>query len=56
MTSDLDVLRHFKRSVLAMWERELALATDEVEAVVRGNELDKLQCTLNLLIPDNGEV
>lgn len=55
MTADLDVLRHFKRSVLAMWERELELATDEIEAIVRRNELDKLCRTLNLLIPGNGE-
>jgi len=54
MTADLDVLRHFKRSVLEMWERELDLSLDEVEAVVRQNELEKLRRTLNLLIPDNG--
>ena len=53
MTSDLDVLRHFKRSVLAMWERELDLATDEIEALVRRNELEKLRRTLDLLIPGN---
>lgn len=56
MTADLDVLRHFKRSVLTMWERELDFATDEVEAAIRRNELDKLRRTLNLLIPGNGEV
>jgi hypothetical protein len=55
MTADIDVLRCFKRSVLTMWERELDLATDEVEALVRRNELDKLRRTLNLLIPNNGE-
>lgn len=55
MTSDLEVLRHFKHSVLAMWERELELATDEIEATVRRNELDKLRRTLDLLIPGNDE-
>ena len=55
MTADLDVLQHFKRSVLGMWERELDLATDEIEAVVKHNELDKLRRTLNLLIPGNVE-
>lgn len=52
MTSDLDVLRHFKRSVLDMWERELNLAEDQVEIMVRRNELVKMRQTLNALIPD----
>lgn len=52
MCADLDVLRHFKRNVLALWERELELADDEVVAVVRRAEVEKLRRTLDLLIPD----
>lgn len=52
MCADLDVLRHFKSSVLGLWERELSLADDEVLAAIRRAELEKLQRTLDLLIPD----
>lgn len=51
MCCDLEVLWHFKTSVLHAWERELDMATDEVEAAVRRAELEKLRRTLDLLIP-----
>lgn len=55
MCADLDVLRHFKRNVLALWERELDLADDEILAAIRRAEIDKLRRTLDLLIPDAAE-
>lgn len=55
MCADPSVLRHFKSSVMALWERELDLADDEVVAVIRRAELEKLRRTLDLLIPDNGK-
>lgn len=52
MCIDPAVLRHFKASVLQTWNREAELAGDEIEAVVRRAEAEKLQRTLDLLIPD----
>jgi len=49
MCADLDVLRHFKHNVLA-----LELADDEIVAIVRRAEVEKLRRTLDLLIPDEG--
>lgn len=56
MCADPDVLRHFKASVMGLWERELELADDEIVAVVRRAEVEKLRRTLDLLIPDEGAV
>lgn len=52
MCADIDVLRHFKQSVMHLWEQEVECADDEVVAVVRRAEFDKLRRTLDLLIPD----
>ena len=54
MCADPDVLRHFKSSVMALWKRELDLAEDEIVAVVRRAEVEKLRRILDLLIPDEG--
>ena len=54
MCVDPDVLRHFKASVMALWQRELELADDEVVAVVRRAEVEKFRRTLDLLIPEKG--
>ena len=51
MCADPDVLRHFKVSVIALWERELELADDEILAAIRRAELEKLRRMLDLLIP-----
>ena len=51
MCANPDVLRYFKAAVLQEWEREVDMATDEIESAIRRNELDKLHRTLDLLIP-----
>lgn len=53
MCADLDVLRHFKASLMALWERELELADDEIVATIRRAEVEKIRRTLDLLIPDD---
>lgn len=55
MTANHLCLQVFKQTVLADYERQLELANDEVEAMVRRADLDRLRKILNVLIPSNGE-
>jgi len=55
MTANPDCLAYFKATVLDEQRQRLALVKDEVEAVVRSAELERLRKVLDLLIPDNVE-
>ncbi len=54
MTADKKCLLIFKQTILADYERQLWLAIDEVEAIVRRADLERLKKVLDVLIPDEG--
>ncbi len=51
-TGNQELLRFFKKTILAEWRRRTDGAGDEIEAAISRAELDRLSRVLDLLIPD----